>query len=110
GPGLRRRIIEALSTGPTLLVLDNCEHLIDGVAALVNDVLAAVAELRILTTSRTPLRHTAEHAYLLDQLPSAAAEELLTPRARPGSSSPPATPASTELPRASTPCWPPWRS
>src|SRR5699024_3857701 len=34
GPDLRRRIIEALSTGPTLLVLDNCEHLIDGVAAL----------------------------------------------------------------------------
>ena len=82
GPDLRRRIIEALSTGPTLLVLDNCEHLIDGVAALVNDLLAAVAELRILTTSRTPLRHTAEHVYLLDQLPSAEAEELFIQRAR----------------------------
>src|SRR5699024_9479556 len=50
GPDLRRRLVAALSTGPNLLVLDNCEHLIDGVAAIVNDLLTAVADLRILTT------------------------------------------------------------
>jgi predicted ATPase/DNA-binding SARP family transcriptional activator len=82
GPDLRRRVIASLSTGPNLLVLDNCEHLIDGVAAIVNDLLAAVADLRILTTSRTPLRHTAEHVYLLEQLPSAEAKELFVQRAR----------------------------
>lgn len=82
GPDLRRRIIAALSTGPNLLILDNCEHLIDKVTAIVHDLLAAVAELRVLTTSRTPLRHTAEHVYLLDQLPSAEAAELFVQRAR----------------------------
>jgi predicted ATPase/DNA-binding SARP family transcriptional activator len=82
GPDLRRRVVGALSTGPNLLVLDNCEHLIDGVAAIVNDLLAAVADLRILTTSRTPLRHTAEHVYLLGQLPPAEAKELFAGRAR----------------------------
>src|SRR5699024_4239140 len=82
GPDLRRRVIAALSTGPNLLVLDNCEHLIDGVAAIVNDLLTAVADLRILTTSRTPLRHTAEHVYLLGQLPPAEAKELFAGRAR----------------------------
>src|SRR5699024_7908479 len=69
-------------TGPTRLVLAACDPRLDGVAARVNAVLAAVAELRILTTSRTPLRHTAEHVYLLDQLPSAEAEELFIQRAR----------------------------
>lgn len=82
GPNLRRRVIAALSAGPNLLVLDNCEQLVDGVAALVNDLLAAVADLRILTTSRTPLRHTAEHVYLLEQLASAEAQELFVQRAR----------------------------
>lgn len=82
GPDLRSRVIAALNTGSNLLVLDNCEHLIDGVAALVNDLLGAVAELRILTTSRTPLRHTAEHVYLLDQLPPGESKELFIQRAR----------------------------
>lgn len=82
GPDLRRRVIAALSTGANLLILDNCEHLIDGVAVIVNDLLAAVADLRILATSRTPLRHTAEHVYLLGQLPPAEAKELFAGRAR----------------------------
>jgi predicted ATPase len=81
-PDLRRRVIVALSTGPNLLVLDNCEHLVDGVAAIVNDLLAAVGDLRILTTSRTPLRSTAEHVYPLGQLPPAEARRLFTDRAR----------------------------
>lgn len=82
GPDLRRQVITALSTGPNLLVLDNCEHLIDGVAAIVNDLLAAVADLRVLTTSRTPLRLTAEHVYMLGQLSPSEAEELFIQRAR----------------------------
>jgi len=38
-----------------LLLLDNCEHLIDGCAALVTDLLSACPGLRLLTTSREAL-------------------------------------------------------
>lgn len=54
------RLVEVLSSEPTLLVLDNCEHLIDAAAALVGDLLARCAELRVLTTSREPLALTGE--------------------------------------------------
>lgn len=81
GQDLRSRVIAGLSTGPNLLVLDNCEHIIEAVASLVNDLLTTVADLRILATSRTPMRLTAEHTYILDQLPTAEAQELFTQRA-----------------------------
>ena len=38
-----------------LVVLDNCEHLLDASAALVNALLAAAAGLTLLTTSREPV-------------------------------------------------------
>lgn len=81
-PDLRSRIVAQLSVGPNLLVLDNCEHLVDAVSDLVSDLLSAVSDLLILTTSRTPLRLTAEHTYYLDQLPDTEAIELFTQRAR----------------------------
>ncbi|QVI24005.1 AAA family ATPase [Nocardia tengchongensis] len=45
-------LAEALPTAPTLLVLDNCEHLIDGVARFAEDLLGRVPQLRVLATSR----------------------------------------------------------
>jgi predicted ATPase/DNA-binding SARP family transcriptional activator len=50
------RLVDALSASETLLVLDNCEHLIDAAARLVDDVLARCPGLRVLATSRQPLR------------------------------------------------------
>ena len=47
---------EALSGRGTLLVLDNAEHILDEVAALAVDLLAASPGLAILVTSREPLR------------------------------------------------------
>lgn len=81
-PDLQSRIVAQLSMGPNLLVLDNCEHLVGAVSDLVSDLLSAVSDLRILTTSRTPLRLTAEHTYYLDQLPGTEAIELFSQRAR----------------------------
>jgi predicted ATPase/DNA-binding CsgD family transcriptional regulator len=46
-----------------LLVLDNCEHLVEGAAELVQELLRTAPELRILVTSRQPLRVTGEHVY-----------------------------------------------
>ncbi|MCI2424121.1 LuxR C-terminal-related transcriptional regulator [Saccharopolyspora sp. K220] len=48
-------IIDRLSAGPLLLVLDNCEHLIDDCATLVSTLILSCPELRVLTTSRQSL-------------------------------------------------------
>ncbi|WP_433591286.1 AfsR/SARP family transcriptional regulator [Nocardia sp. CA-145437] len=48
-------LAEALPTAPMLLVLDNCEHLVDEVALFVAELLGRVPELRVLATSRQPL-------------------------------------------------------
>jgi predicted ATPase len=50
----------ALADRDLLLVLDNCEHVVAGVAALVNELLLACAELHLLVTSREPLRVAGE--------------------------------------------------
>lgn len=78
----RTRLAAHLRGTPSLLVLDNCEHVIDTVAELVAFLLAQVSDLRVLTTSRAPLRLTAEHVYLLEQLDVEDAVELFGHRAR----------------------------
>jgi predicted ATPase len=51
-----------------LLVLDNCEHLIDAVADIVESLLQARPGLRILATSREPLRVEGEQVYRVPSL------------------------------------------
>ena len=51
-----------------LLVLDNCEHLADACALLVSALLGACRGLRILTTSREPLRMPGEHVLRVPSL------------------------------------------
>lgn len=65
---LRSRLFAKLSAASTLLIIDNCEHVIDGVARLVSLLIANTPELRVLTTSRAPLGIAAERAYPLPQL------------------------------------------
>ena len=84
---LRGRIAQRLGQGPSLLVLDNCEHLVAAVAELVAFLVSATADLRVLTTSRAPLEIGAEHVYLLGELEPADAAALFCDRAlaaRPG--------------------------
>ncbi|RIX27899.1 hypothetical protein D1781_10250 [Amnibacterium setariae] len=54
-PDLPTRTREVLGARRTLLVLDNCEHVVDAAAALAADLLGAVPGLTVLTTSRVPL-------------------------------------------------------
>ncbi|WP_409489326.1 BTAD domain-containing putative transcriptional regulator [Amycolatopsis sp. cmx-11-12] len=54
------RLIDALADRAVLLVLDNCEHLVDAAAKLAARLLAAAAALRVLATSREPLGITGE--------------------------------------------------
>lgn len=61
-------------------MLDNCEHLIDACAALADDVLDGAPGLRILATSREPLRIAGEitHPLLPLAVPSASARTTLS--------------------------------
>jgi predicted ATPase len=49
------RLLDALGDRPALLVLDNCEHVIDAAAGLAAKILAACPRVTILATSREPL-------------------------------------------------------
>ncbi|NSW58624.1 MAG: tetratricopeptide repeat protein [Armatimonadetes bacterium] len=54
GPTLRA-IVQHLRPRRTLLILDNCEHIIEGVASLVVELLRSCPNLVLLATSREPL-------------------------------------------------------
>jgi predicted ATPase/DNA-binding SARP family transcriptional activator len=54
------RLLEAVGDKRLLLVMDNCEHLVADVAALVDRLLAHCPALRVLATSREPLGITGE--------------------------------------------------
>ena len=86
-PDLRGRVAQHLLGAPTLLVVDNCEHVVGAVADLVAFLVGTVPDLRVLTTSRAPLGIAAEQVYLLPQLEADAAVEVFRQRAlaaRPG--------------------------
>ncbi|MET0384981.1 MAG: winged helix-turn-helix domain-containing protein [Polyangiales bacterium] len=51
-----------------LLVLDNCEHVIDAAATIAAEIVAGAADVRVLATSREPLRARGEHVYRLAPL------------------------------------------
>ncbi|MEV0997204.1 BTAD domain-containing putative transcriptional regulator [Nonomuraea sp. NPDC050202] len=84
---VRARIAQQLDQTPALLILDNCEHVIEAVADLVGFLTVSTRDLRVLTTSRAPLSIPAERVYLLGELPEDDAVELFRQRAtaaRPG--------------------------
>jgi predicted ATPase len=60
----------ALQSEPTLLVLDNCEHLVAPCADLIGLLLAACPSLAVVTTSRVALHVPAEHVYAIPSLGS----------------------------------------
>ncbi|WP_185759250.1 AfsR/SARP family transcriptional regulator [Kribbella jejuensis] len=57
------RLVEVIGDRRVLLVLDNCEHLVQEVAGLVDSLLASCPRLRVLTTSREPLSIPGEHLH-----------------------------------------------
>lgn len=61
-------LARALGQRDSLLVLDNCEHLIDDVARIVSGVLGASPQVRVLATSQEALKVPGEHLYRLDVL------------------------------------------
>jgi predicted ATPase len=78
---IRARIAQRLAQSPSLLVLDNCEHLIAAAAELTAFLVAAAPDLRVLTTSRAPLAIAAERVYPLGELETGDAARLFRERA-----------------------------
>ena len=56
GRPLRDTLADALETRQALIMLDNCEHLVDACAAVCQRLLASCPGLRIVATSQEPLR------------------------------------------------------
>jgi predicted ATPase/DNA-binding SARP family transcriptional activator len=65
-----------------LVVLDNCEHLVDACAELADALLRSCPQLTILATSREALGVASETAWLVPPLASAEAMQLFCERAR----------------------------
>lgn len=61
-------LVRYLRDQQMLLILDNCEHLIDTVAELAETLLKAAPHINILATSREPLRADGEHVQRLGPL------------------------------------------
>ncbi|SEM03648.1 BTAD domain-containing putative transcriptional regulator [Streptacidiphilus jiangxiensis] len=74
------RLIAAIRERETLLVLDNCEHLVESAAVFAHRVLGECRGLRILATSREPLGITGEALWPVEPLalpgPGATAGEI----------------------------------
>ncbi|WP_338556434.1 tetratricopeptide repeat protein [Paenibacillus sp. KS-LC4] len=68
---------EALSNQKMLFIFDNCEHVIDASAVLVESLLASLPELTILVTSREPLNISGESVYRIPPLSFPADEHSL---------------------------------
>jgi predicted ATPase/DNA-binding SARP family transcriptional activator len=91
-----KRLVSGLRERSGLIVLDNCEHLIDAVAALADAVLSGCPAIRVLAASREALGITGETVYPVPPLPvppdsdaretaaiaAAASVRLLADRAR----------------------------
>ena len=77
-----RTLIDAIHEDHVLIILDNCEHLLDGVARAVDLLMRECRGVRILATSREPLDTPGEVRWRVPSLPEADAVELMTERAQ----------------------------
>ncbi|KPC72135.1 hypothetical protein ADL35_32200 [Streptomyces sp. NRRL WC-3753] len=81
------RLAEHCGRRRMLIVLDNCEHVVDAAARLTEELLARCPHLTVLATSREPLGVPGESLRPVEPLPEPAALRLLADRgaaARPG--------------------------
>ncbi|WP_317802471.1 BTAD domain-containing putative transcriptional regulator [Rhodococcus sp. IEGM 1330] len=83
---IRERLVDVFSTRRGLLILDNCEHVIDEVAVVVDALVASTDAVTVLATSRSPMGITAESVFPLPSLgvtgSNSPATELFCIRAR----------------------------
>ncbi|WP_432993561.1 ATP-binding protein [Dactylosporangium sp. CA-233914] len=68
--GLMATLAEFLRGRHLLLVMDNCDHLVDACAGFIEAVLAAAPTVRVLATSRQSLGMAAEQSWRVPPLPT----------------------------------------
>ncbi len=79
---LANLVLDYLRDKKILLLLDNCEHLIEACARLANDLLHHCAGLKILASSREALGIAGEVAYRTPSLADSESTQLFVDRAR----------------------------
>jgi predicted ATPase/DNA-binding SARP family transcriptional activator len=82
GAPLIESVIAAIGDSQALIVLDNCEHVVDSCAALAERLLRSCRQLRIVTTSREALGIASETAWLVPPLVGREAVDLFVERAQ----------------------------
>lgn len=82
GGSATEAVLDAIHDVPFLLILDNCEHLIDGCAELVETLLRNCGNLSVLATSREALGVPGETAWLTPALAMSEAIQLFVERAQ----------------------------
>ena len=81
GESLPDATVRALAGRDLLLVLDNCEHVLDGARDVATRLLDDCPGVTVLATSREPLRLDAERYARCRRLPADDAAELFAERA-----------------------------
>lgn len=82
GEAMIDTLARSLQPHSMLLILDNCEHVIDAAAPLVERLIRDCAHVRVLATSRQALGVSGESVWRLQPLPQESALELFSDRAR----------------------------
>lgn len=78
GQPVAQTLVAALKGQTLLLILDNCEHLIEACAHLVAQLLRSCPLLKIVATSREALKTAGEYTYLVSTLSLPAPEEVVS--------------------------------
>jgi predicted ATPase/class 3 adenylate cyclase len=81
GKSMSDSLLGSLATRELLLILDNCEHLLDEVAGLVSAIESRCPSVKVLATSREGLGLRGERLVPVGSLPAAEAADLFTARA-----------------------------
>ena len=79
GQGLTHILSKFLAPREMLLIVDNCEHVIGASASLLQQLLQAAPRLRVLATSREPLRNDGERVFLVPPLSVPRSQEVPLP-------------------------------
>ncbi len=82
GLSIEQSVIEYLRSRALLLVLDNCEHVLDPASRLAERIVAGCPDVVVLATSREPLGLDGERVWRVPPLPVAQACLLFVDRAR----------------------------
>jgi hypothetical protein len=76
------RLLRTLGSQHVLVVVDNCEHLIDDVGPLLTRIAAHASDVHVLTTSRVALEVPGEAVWALQPLESESSVQVFADRAR----------------------------